>query len=384
MPIDWVAEEAFVPLVRLDPRIRNVVPMAFRRWREAPLAAGDVARVSRASGARCAREDVHGDPRPAGAGQGRASSRAWRADAGTASTAQSIREPLATWFDDVHHRIARDQHFIDKARALAAAALGYRVEGPPRWQFAPPDADGGHAGGAVRARVPRDEPRRQAVARGSLARAARALRAARASRRCCRGAAQPKRERSRAAGRRNRERRSCRRGRRCPNSPRSRATREVVVGVDTGLTHLAAALGTPTVAVFTATDAALAGVARAGAHALDVGGNGARPVVRRGRVGAGPRAARRAAMLMRALYTLLWFVALPWLPLRLWWRGRREPGYRGPHRRALRPLRGRRAVAARRRRLDPRGVARRDARRGAAHRAHRARAARTPRSCSRT
>ncbi len=33
-------------------------------------------------------------------------------------------------------------------------------------------------------------------------------------------------------------------------------------------------------------------------------------------------------MLMRALYTLLWVVALPWLPLRLWWRGRREPGYR--------------------------------------------------------
>ena len=31
---------------------------------------------------------------------------------------------------------------------------------------------------------------------------------------------------------------------------------------------------------------------------------------------------------MRALYTLLWVVALPWLPLRLWWRGRREPGYR--------------------------------------------------------
>ena len=33
-------------------------------------------------------------------------------------------------------------------------------------------------------------------------------------------------------------------------------------------------------------------------------------------------------MLMRAFYTLLWFVALPWLPIRLWWRGRREPGYR--------------------------------------------------------
>jgi len=31
---------------------------------------------------------------------------------------------------------------------------------------------------------------------------------------------------------------------------------------------------------------------------------------------------------MRRLYTLLWWLALPALPLRLWWRGRREPGYR--------------------------------------------------------
>ncbi|HEY3180957.1 MAG TPA: lipid IV(A) 3-deoxy-D-manno-octulosonic acid transferase [Casimicrobiaceae bacterium] len=30
----------------------------------------------------------------------------------------------------------------------------------------------------------------------------------------------------------------------------------------------------------------------------------------------------------RTLYTLLWWIALPFLPLRLWWRGRREPGYR--------------------------------------------------------
>lgn len=30
----------------------------------------------------------------------------------------------------------------------------------------------------------------------------------------------------------------------------------------------------------------------------------------------------------RALYTLLWYLALPLIPLRLWWRGRREPGYR--------------------------------------------------------
>jgi 3-deoxy-D-manno-octulosonic-acid transferase len=31
---------------------------------------------------------------------------------------------------------------------------------------------------------------------------------------------------------------------------------------------------------------------------------------------------------MRALYNLLWHLVLPFLPLRLWWRARREPGYR--------------------------------------------------------
>jgi heptosyltransferase-1 len=51
----------------------------------------------------------------------------------------------------------------------------------------------------------------------------------------------------------------------------------LVVGVDTGLTHLAAALGTPTIALFTVTDPRLAGVERASASARDLGGNGAIP-----------------------------------------------------------------------------------------------------------
>jgi 3-deoxy-D-manno-octulosonic-acid transferase len=38
--------------------------------------------------------------------------------------------------------------------------------------------------------------------------------------------------------------------------------------------------------------------------------------------------AAHPAVLMRAVYTLLWHCARPLLPLRLWWRGRKEPGYR--------------------------------------------------------
>jgi heptosyltransferase-1 len=52
---------------------------------------------------------------------------------------------------------------------------------------------------------------------------------------------------------------------------------ELVVGVDTGLVHLAAALGTPTVSLFVATDAKLAGVERASASARDLGGVGRIP-----------------------------------------------------------------------------------------------------------
>jgi len=273
MPVDWVAEEAFVPLVRLDTRIRTVVPMAFRRWRDAPVAAQTwrefrgfrhalrregytvvldlQEQVKGAVVARMARGVRHGFDR------------------------HSIREPLATWLDDVHHAIPRDQHFIDKSRALAAAAFGYQVEGPPRWQFAPPAATVSlpslpyavvfHATSRTDKLWPEDRWRALLAHFGQ---------AGLATLLPWGNVAEEERSRRLASG--------------MPDTivpPRQTLPElaslvhraEVVVGVDTGLTHLAAAMGTPTVAVFTATDATLAGVARAGAHALDVGGNGRVP-----------------------------------------------------------------------------------------------------------
>jgi heptosyltransferase I len=50
-----------------------------------------------------------------------------------------------------------------------------------------------------------------------------------------------------------------------------------VCGVDTGLTHLAAALNAPTISIFVATDPHLAGVERASAITRDLGGVGVVP-----------------------------------------------------------------------------------------------------------
>src|SRR5206468_3802693 len=46
------------------------------------------------------------------------------------------------------------------------------------------------------------------------------------------------------------------------------------------------------------------------------------------RRGGRQRAPPAGANLMRRLYSLLWWLALPLVLGRLWWRGRREPGYR--------------------------------------------------------
>lgn len=273
--IDWVAEESFVSLVRLDPRIRDVIEVAFRRWRQAPVAGSTwrefagfrrslrhhrydcvidlQEQVKGALIARLARGRRHGLDR------------------------HSIREPIATTLHDVHHRIERAQHFIDKARALAGAALGYVPEGRPRWQWSLPPAPSVmpqgryallfHGTSRTDKEWPEDRWRaliahladagiRSLLPWGSDDERARSERLARAA---ATAEVPPRQD--------------------LPALATLARHAEIVVGVDTGLTHLAAALGTATVALFTTTDAALAGVARDGGHAVDLGGNGVVPTV---------------------------------------------------------------------------------------------------------
>jgi heptosyltransferase I len=273
LPIDWVAEDAFVDLVRLDPRIRRVIPLALRRWRHAPLAKGtwrDVAAFRRAL--RTERYDAILNLQE----QVKGALVSWFAQ-GTRHGLDraNIREPIATLVDHVHHPVSRDLHIVERCRGLAAAALGYVADGPPRWRFdapattpampAQPFALAFHATSRADKQWPEEHwcalvthfARAGFVTLlpwGNAFEEARSRRIADGSE----GAIVPPRQT-------------------LPQLATLARGAEIVVGVDTGLTHLAAALGTATVAIFTSTDARLAGVACAGPHARDAGGNGVVP-----------------------------------------------------------------------------------------------------------
>ena len=275
VPIDWVAERSFVPLVAMDARVRRVVPIALRQWRGAPWSpaqwrdARAALRVLRAErydailqlqeqlkGALIARL-AHGVRH----GPDRASS----------------REPITTLFDDVHHAVPPELHFVHRVRLLAAQALGYELDTPPRWSLHPPDAPGV---------IPQ---RRYAVALTATSRADK--RWPEAHWRALIGRlAQAGLAVVLPWGSAAEEAVSRRLAAEAPtavvpswlsmtDAAALLARAELAVGVDTGFTHLAAVLGTPTVAIFTATDVARHGVSCTGAHARDAGDQGRVPDV---------------------------------------------------------------------------------------------------------
>lgn len=275
--IDWVAEEAFAGIVALDPDVRRVIPVALRRWRRSPLAPAVWREMVAFRGALRRddyaavldlQEQVKGALIAATA-RGVRHGPDWR----------SIREPVATLAHGVHHRIDPAQHLIDRCRRLAAAALGYAVEGPPRFRFEVP-APGGDL-------APPDRP--YVVALHATSRASKLWPEAN-WRQLLAGFGQAGFASVLPWGDAGEHSRSDRIAEGTPAAtvpPHGRlealatllARAELVIGVDTGLVHLAAALGTPTVALFVATDPALAGVARTGTHARDLGGINETPSV---------------------------------------------------------------------------------------------------------
>jgi heptosyltransferase I len=254
--IDWVVEESFAAIPRLHPGVLRVLPVAQRRWRRSPWQA-QVWRELRQflCGLRLQEYDFVIDT------QGLLKS-AWiaRAARGLRHGLDRIssREPLGWFYDRVHH-VPWGQHAVERNRQLAALALGRAVSGAAEYGIhaegpLPAELDGQphavllHAtsaanklwseadwielGTALAARdlicvLPWGTPAEHERSERLAARIPRAM--------------VPERLNIEVLA---------------PLLARAR----IVAGTDTGLTHLAGALGAPTLGIYCATDPAATGL----------------------------------------------------------------------------------------------------------------------------
>lgn len=144
--IDWVVEEAFAPLVGSFAGVDRIVPMALRRWRRGLVASR--AEMGDFWGALREREydaviDLQGLVKSA------VVTRSARVAAGGLRfglgnrTDGAAYEPLAKFAYDEAVVMPARIHVVDRSRRLAAAALGYAVDTPPQvpWRVAPASAE---------------------------------------------------------------------------------------------------------------------------------------------------------------------------------------------------------------------------------------------------
>jgi heptosyltransferase-1 len=257
--IDWVVEEAFADIPRLHPGVRHVVPVAVRRWRRTPMSAATWREVSAFKHA--LRDEQYGHVIDT---QGLIKSAlVGRIARGRhcGYAAEAAREPLAARFYDDTYVIPRNVHAVERNRWLAAAVLDY-----------PPDLPLDYGVGPVPLAADWLPQADYAVLLTATSRADKlwpdahwlALAAALADRGLsCVLPAGNEAERSRA-------RRLAQNMRRAVPAP-ALSVRDIagllsgarlVVGVDTGLTHLAVAAGRLVIAIFAASDPRLTGVWR--------------------------------------------------------------------------------------------------------------------------
>ncbi len=127
--IDWLVEEALAEIPTWHPAVHQAIVVAHRRWRR-HWWAPDSRRERAALRARLAeqRYDLILDMQAllksiwlVRQARGRRHGLDWK----------SAREPLASLFYDVRHRVEFWQPAIPRQRSLAGAALGYVPEGPP-------------------------------------------------------------------------------------------------------------------------------------------------------------------------------------------------------------------------------------------------------------
>ena len=269
--VDWLVEQPFAAIPALHPGVQRVLPLAWRKWRHRLLrgetwhAMGELRQLLRAS-----RYALVLDL------QGLLKSALWARQAiGPVGgfDRRSAREPLASLLYARTVRVGRELHAVERCRRLAARLLGYPMPGtapefglqPPAPVWGAPDRYAVLIPNASRPEKLWPEARWVAVGRrlhdqgwtpvvlwGSEPEQTLAERIAAG----CDGEVPPfLKVREMAA---------------------VLAGAQSIIGLDTGFTHLGAALGRPTIGIYCDHDPGLAGVTGSG-WVASVGGKGQVP-----------------------------------------------------------------------------------------------------------
>lgn len=142
--IDWVVEEGYAGLVRMNPDVRRIIPFALRRWRKSLFSAATRAEITNFR--RQLKQDVYDivfDTQgllktsvvmrmvrvaPGGHRVGLAN-----------ATEGSGYEPLSRFFHTKSIAVGLHTHAVLRARQVAAQALGYSVEGVADFNLQAPE-----------------------------------------------------------------------------------------------------------------------------------------------------------------------------------------------------------------------------------------------------
>ncbi|MBZ0104862.1 MAG: lipopolysaccharide heptosyltransferase I [Sulfuricella denitrificans] len=273
--VDWVVEACFAELPVLHPGVRNVVPVAVRRWRRSllsPASWREMAAFRRAIQA--TDYDLVLDS------QGLIKSAAMvllSKGPRCGYDRASAREPLAAMVYDRTIGVSRDLHAVERNRLLTGRALGYAPDGKVDYGIVTPKLElpwlpGGQYVVLLHAtsRTDKEWPETEWITL-----------AARLNRQglCCVlpwGALHERVRSERLASQMANAVVPPRLG--LAQAAALLGGAQGVVGVDTGLAHLAAALGVPVVALYCASDPGLTGV-YASSPAISLGRTGQAPPV---------------------------------------------------------------------------------------------------------
>lgn len=138
--IDWVVEPPFAPLARLHPGVNEILPVALRRWRREMRLPETRLAFKQARAQMSARHydlilDMQGLLKSAWVA-------CWMHGPRAGYARGCARESLASWVYQRRFSVDMNAHAIEKMRSLASQALEYAVSGLPEFKLSVPPRSG--------------------------------------------------------------------------------------------------------------------------------------------------------------------------------------------------------------------------------------------------